>query len=308
MPRTCAVVVTFNRKNTLGVCLQTILNAQTVPDKVLVVDNASRDGTAEFVAANFTDKASVLRLPQNCGGAGGFKAGLAEALRLEYDFIWAMDDDHEVEPDTLDRMMDALNTLDCDIVGPLILAPTRDGRLSWEMGPGGKGYRECAAITNAFEGRGYFEKIPDAFNAALYRRSVFEKLGLPDDRLFIRGDEVEFGLRMERHAIKGVVLTDAKVFHPAAPGDSCSVVSLGRFHLTAYYTGNQLKDYCIFRNRAFYYKKYGRYKSLLLDPPRYLLFFLVRRKLDFKGFGLWRKGYFDGLAGRFGYERELLKS
>lgn len=308
MPRIVAVIVTFNRKSTLGVCLQTILTSQTVPDKVLVVDNASSDGTAEYVSANFGESVSVLRLPQNRGGAGGFKAGLEEAVRLEYNFIWTMDDDHEVEPDTLGRMMDALDRLDCDVVGPLILAPTRDGRLSWEMGPGGMGYRDCAAITKAYEGRGYFEKIPDAFNAALYRRSVFERLGLPDDRLFIRGDEVEFALRMEQHGIKGVVLTGAKVFHPASPGDRCSVVSLGRFQLTAYYTGNRLKDYCIFRNRAFYYKKYGRYKSLLVDPPRYLLFFMLRRKLDLKGFQLWWKGYFDGLAGRFGYERELLKS
>lgn len=291
----------------LAVCLRTILEAQVVPDKVLVVDNASTDGTPEFVAANFGSPVSVLQLPQNRGGAGGFKAGIAEALQQQYEFIWTMDDDHEVEPDTLARMMEAMNTLPCDVVGPLVLAPSRDGRLCWEMGPGGKGFHTCDAITKAYSDRGYFEKIPDAFNATLYSRSVFDKLGLPDDRLFIRGDEVEFGLRMEKNHVRGIVLTAAHVFHPAAPGDSCPVVSFGGFHLTAYYTGNRLKDYCIFRNRAFYFKKYGRYKSLLLDPPRYLLFFLLRRKLDFAGFRLWRKGYFDGLAGRFGYERELLK-
>jgi rhamnopyranosyl-N-acetylglucosaminyl-diphospho-decaprenol beta-1,3/1,4-galactofuranosyltransferase len=307
MPGICAVLVTFNRKNMLAVCLRTILEAEVVPDKVLVVDNASSDGTPEFVEANFGAPVSVLRLPQNRGGAGGFKAGLAEALRLQYEFIWTMDDDHEVAPDALRRMTEAMSTLQCDVVGPLILAPSNDGRLSWEMGPGGKGFRDCGSITAAYAGRGYFEKIPDAFNAALYRRSVFDTLGLPDDRLFIRGDEVEFGLRMEKHNIKGVVITAAKVFHPAAPGDSCEVVSFGGLHLTAYYTGNRLKDYCIFRNRAFYFKKYGRYKSLLLDPPRYLLFFLMRRKLDLAGFRLWRKGYCDGLSGRFGYERELLK-
>ncbi|MGA8599704.1 MAG: glycosyltransferase [Bryobacteraceae bacterium] len=308
MRKTCAVIVTFNRKRTLEECLKTILNAHVAPDKVLVVDNASSDGTPEFVASNFGEAVSVLRLPQNRGGAGGFKAGLAEAVHLGYDFIWTMDDDHEVEPDTLRRLIDAMNRLDCDVAGPLILAPNGDGRLAWEMGPNGIGYHDCADITRAYEDRGYFEKIPDAFNAALYRRSVFEKLGLPDDRLFIRGDEVEFGLRMEKHGIKCVVLTEAKVFHPAAPTDRITVVSFGGMQLTAYYTGNRLKDYCISRNRAFYFKKYGRYKSLLLDPPRYILFFLLRRKLDFKGFGLWRKGYFDGLAGRFGYEHELLKS
>jgi rhamnopyranosyl-N-acetylglucosaminyl-diphospho-decaprenol beta-1,3/1,4-galactofuranosyltransferase len=308
MPKTCAVIVTFNRKNTLALCLETILNGRVAPDKVLVVDNASSDGTAEFVSANFGKNVSVLHLPENRGGAGGFKAGLAEAIRMQYDFIWTMDDDHEVEPDTLGLLIDGMNRLDCDVVGPLILAPTRDGRLSWEMGPNGMGYHDCTTITRAYEGRGYFEKIPDAFNAALYRRSVFEKLGLPDDRLFIRGDEVEFGLRMEKHRIKSVVLTEAKVFHPAAPADRCAVISFGGIRLTAYYTGNRLKDYCISRNRAFYFKKYGRYRSLLLDPPRYLLFFLMKRRLDLQGLRLWGKGYFDGLAGRFGYEHELLKS
>jgi hypothetical protein len=84
-------------------------------------------------------------------------------------------------------------------------------------------------------------------------------------------------------------------------------MNVGGERLTAYHTGNQLKDYCIFRNRPFYFKKYGRYKSLLLDPPRYSLVFLMRRRFDFAGFQLWRKGYFGGISGRFGYERELLK-
>jgi rhamnopyranosyl-N-acetylglucosaminyl-diphospho-decaprenol beta-1,3/1,4-galactofuranosyltransferase len=308
MSEICAVIVTFNRKSLLAVCLRTILTADLAPSHVLVIDNASTDGTAEFVSSNFSSNVSVMRLPQNRGGAGGFKAGIGEALRLGYDFIWTMDDDHEVAHDTLRLMSDALTNLNCDVVGPLILAPSRDGRLAWEMGPGGKGFFDRTAITAAYATPGFFKKIPDAFNAALYRRSVFETLGLPDDRLFIRGDEVEFGLRMERDGIKGAVLVNAVVFHPAAPCDSCEVLSVGGLHLTAYYTGNRLKDYCIFRNRAFYFKKYGRYKSLLLDPPRYFLFFLMRRKLDLGGLRLWWKGYFDGLAGRFGYERELLKS
>jgi hypothetical protein len=111
---------------------------------------------------------------------------------------------------------------------------------------------------------------------------------------------------MEKHGVRAIVCTSAKVFHPAAAADKCSVLSFGRLKLTAYYTGNQLKDYCIFRNRAFYYKKYGRYKSLLLDPPRYLLFFLLTRRFDLQGLRLWIRGYSDGLLGHFGYERQLI--
>jgi rhamnopyranosyl-N-acetylglucosaminyl-diphospho-decaprenol beta-1,3/1,4-galactofuranosyltransferase len=307
MPGICAVVVTFNRKNLLAICLETILGGELAPDGVLVVDNASSDGTPEFVESLFDGRVSVLRLKQNRGGAGGFKVGVEETLRRGYDFLWTMDDDHEVDSEALKRLKAAMDQYYCDAVGPMIVAPTRDDRLCWEMGPGGKGYFTLSAIQKAYAGSGYFQKIPDAFNATLYRRSVFERIGLPDERLFIRGDEVEFGLRMEKNNVKGVVLTEAIVYHPPSPGDTCEVVTFWGVKLTAYYTGNRLKDYCIFRNRAFYFKKYGRYRSLLLDPPRYLVFFLMTRKFDIAGFRLWRKGYFDGLAGRFGYERELLK-
>lgn len=302
----CAVVVTYNRKHMLERCLRTILQGVLVPDQILVVDNASSDGTAEFVQSTFDHGVSVQRLPQNRGGAGGFKAGISEALRLGYECFWLMDDDHEVEKNTLKVMMDTMAAQSSDVVGPVILSSARDGSLSWEIGPGRSKYQDYESMNRDWGRIGWFKKIPDAFNAALYRRSVFERLGLPDDRLFIRGDEVEFALRMEKHGTSAVVATGARVFHPAAAADKWSVISLGKMKLTAYYTGNRLKDYCIFRNRAFYYKKYGQYKSLLLDPPRYILFFLLTRRFDLGGLRLWLRGYTDGLLGHFGYERQLI--
>lgn len=304
----CAIVVTYNRKRMLEKCLRTILDGHLVPDHTLVVDNASSDGTVEFVEATFHSDVSVLKLPQNRGGAGGFKAGLEEALRLGYEYFWLMDDDHEVANDALEIMKDVLEKQSADVVGPVILSSARDGSLSWEIGPERVKYRDYETMRRDWGGTGWFSKIPDAFNAALYRRSVFERLGLPDDRLFIRGDEVEFGLRMEAHHVSAVVATSAKVYHPAAVGDKCVVLALGNMKLTAYYTGNRLKDYCIFRNRAFYYKKHRRYKHLLLDPPRYMWFFLLTRRFDLRGLRLWMRGYIDGLLGKFGYERQLLAS
>jgi rhamnopyranosyl-N-acetylglucosaminyl-diphospho-decaprenol beta-1,3/1,4-galactofuranosyltransferase len=302
----CAIVVTYNRKHMLERCLHSILDGELVPEKILVVDNASSDGTVEYIEATFPKGVSVLRLSQNRGGAGGFKAGLHEALQMGYEYFWMMDDDHEVAKGALKIMMDVLDKQSADVVGPVILSSARDGSLSWEIGPGRSKYRDYETLWRDWGQVGCFSKIPDAFNAALYRRSVFEKLGLPDDRLFIRGDEVEFGLRMETHGVRAVVATGAKVFHPAAAGDKCVVLSLGKMRLTAYYTGNRLKDYCIFRNRAFYYKKYKRYRSLLLDPPRYIWFFLMTRRFDLQGLRLWLRGYTDGLLGHFGYERQLL--
>jgi rhamnopyranosyl-N-acetylglucosaminyl-diphospho-decaprenol beta-1,3/1,4-galactofuranosyltransferase len=305
MPNTCAVIVTFNRKETLAVCLRSILDGELVPEKLLVVDNASTDGTPEFVQTHFPD-ASVLRLPRNMGGAGGFKAGMAEALRLGYEFMWVMDDDHVVEKQTFRELMDAMRVSGKGVVGPVILAPSHDGKLSWPMGPGGQGYLTYESIVRDYGANGYIPQNPAPFNAVLYRRSAVEQLGLPDERLFIRGDEMEYSFRIDRQRVGAIVSVRAHVYHPMATNEYYDVLTVGKTRLTACYTGNRLKDYCLFRNRAFYFKKYGQYKSLLLDPPRYLLFFLRNRKFDFAGLRFWFKAYLDGLLGNFGYERKLL--
>src|SRR4051812_35207484 len=77
---TCAVVVTYNRKALLTECLQA-LGAQTrAPDEILVVDNASTDGTAAMVREHFPD-VRLEALDTNRGGAGGFHHGLDAAHR-----------------------------------------------------------------------------------------------------------------------------------------------------------------------------------------------------------------------------------
>src|ERR1044072_8228547 len=74
-----AVVVTHDRRDLLAEAL-TAIGAQTrVPDVVVVVDNASSDGTAELLESRFPG-VDLVRLPYNTGGAGGFAAGIRSAL------------------------------------------------------------------------------------------------------------------------------------------------------------------------------------------------------------------------------------
>ncbi|MFX5615039.1 glycosyltransferase, partial [Acinetobacter baumannii] len=73
-------------------CLQSVLSQTRAPDHVLVVDNASTDGTGEMLKEEFPE-VEVLRLPENQGGAGGFHEGIKRAYEAGYDWIWLMDDD-----------------------------------------------------------------------------------------------------------------------------------------------------------------------------------------------------------------------
>ena len=91
-----AVVVTYNRYELLQQNLRAPINQSYSLARILVVDNASTDGTLLNLAEDgWTDHPSirVLALPDNTGGAGGFAAGMRHALELGADWLWMMDDD-----------------------------------------------------------------------------------------------------------------------------------------------------------------------------------------------------------------------
>jgi GT2 family glycosyltransferase len=105
-PRVVAVVVTYNRRELLLEALAALAAQVRAPDAVVVVDNASSDGTADAVAAAHPD-AQLVRLTHNTGGAGGFATGLSAALADGADLVWLMDDDTVPKPGALDELLAA---------------------------------------------------------------------------------------------------------------------------------------------------------------------------------------------------------
>jgi GT2 family glycosyltransferase len=98
-PDLTVLVVTWCARELLGKCLAA-LGAQTRPHRLLVVDNASTDGTADLLAA--LPQAQVLRLPTNRGFAGGVAAGLAE---VRTPWLALLNDDAEPAPGWLDALV-----------------------------------------------------------------------------------------------------------------------------------------------------------------------------------------------------------
>ncbi len=105
-PRVIAVVVTYNRRDLLTQAPSAVLGQSRTPDTVIVIDNASTDGTADLVRTRFPS-VRLAAAQRNTGGAGGFAYGLALALAEEADLVWLMDDDTVPEPGALRAMLDA---------------------------------------------------------------------------------------------------------------------------------------------------------------------------------------------------------
>jgi GT2 family glycosyltransferase len=107
--RVVAVVVTWNRRDLLAESLDAIAAQTRSADRLIVVDNASDDGTAALLAERFAsaDDGDVVHSERNLGGAGGFALGLERALRADADAVWLMDDDTVPAPTALERLTDA---------------------------------------------------------------------------------------------------------------------------------------------------------------------------------------------------------
>ena len=94
------VVVSWQGRHLLGPCLDS-LKAQTMPHRLVVVDNASTDGTAEFLAAEHSG-ATVVTTPENLGFAGGVQAGL-DVVDTPYAAL--LNNDAQAEPGWLEALV-----------------------------------------------------------------------------------------------------------------------------------------------------------------------------------------------------------
>src|SRR4051794_34954192 len=97
-----AVVVTFNRRDYLERCLTALRSQTQALARIVVIDNASTDGTDGFLAGQA--EVDTITMPENVGGAGGFARGALEALEPSVGFIWLMDDDCEPDAACCERL------------------------------------------------------------------------------------------------------------------------------------------------------------------------------------------------------------
>jgi GT2 family glycosyltransferase len=183
------VVLTRNRQDSLRRTL-TAISAQSRPaDRIIVVDNASDDGTADMLQREFA-LVRVVRSDHNLGAAGGRSRGMREAFDGDADAVWFVDDDSTPQPDTLARTLDVAQRIPNlgmlgQMGGTLPLGIIRHDR----YGP---------AIDSAAEANVVDFVLTDG---AIVTRAAYDRVGALDDRYFIMMEDIEYPLRVKREGL-----------------------------------------------------------------------------------------------------------
>lgn len=214
MGEIAAVIVTYNRLPKLKKVIDSVLAQSRTVDYVVIVDNASTDGTGEFLNELAAREASVkvVSLTTNTGGAGGFSAGMEHGYQLGADFVWVMDDDGYPEPGALAALEAGLERA-IDELGPNVgfacsVVKFIDGSIC-EMNNPVPTWDWARLLV---KGQNAVTVVSCSFVSVLIPRWALELCGLPYADYFIWYDDAEYTQRLSK-ACPGIQVLDSQVVH-----------------------------------------------------------------------------------------------
>jgi rhamnopyranosyl-N-acetylglucosaminyl-diphospho-decaprenol beta-1,3/1,4-galactofuranosyltransferase len=224
-----AIVVTHNRKELLRECLAALSAQKRAPDRILVVDNASSDGTRDMLQAEYP-QADLLALPTNEGGAGGFHEGMKRAHAEGAEWLWLMDDDTIPRPDALAELLAAPALLDPSRQPTLLASKVvwRDGRIHPMNAP----WPDRTRVEHAIDGaeRGLMPLRHATFASLLVHRAAVDRHGLPLKHFFIWSDDVEYTSRMVLSGDLAYLVPRSVAVHKTKTAHTAMSSPPGRFY------------------------------------------------------------------------------
>ncbi len=288
------VLVTFNRLEKLKVALKCFSSQIEKPTYMIVVDNASTDGTSRFLSEwqaeeeGFEKK--VLTLPSNTGGSGGFYEGLSLAQKKKANWIWVSDDDAFPEQDCLmvaKQFIASKN--DSDSYSALCGAVYNRGEINvmHRRRTFHKGVKYYSIPVGVDEYSREFFCNTFSYVGSILNRTKMEIVGLPQKNYFIWNDDTEHSLRMSKVG-KIVCLPQMKINHDEM-ADSTS------FSWKSYYgTRNRLD--LMRRNFPSYFFVYQwlkfaffAFRRFILNREEGFLYFSAVKDALLRNYGLHKK-------------------
>lgn len=273
----CAVVVTHRRRELLATSLDAVVTQDRRPDHLIVVDNDNDPQVRDLVTGQPVGS-TYLGSRRNLGGAGGFALGMLHALALGADWIWLADDDgRPADATVLSTLLACARTHNLAEVSPMVCNLDDPDRLAFPLRRGLVWRRLTSELrTDSSSSSGdLLPGIASLFNGALFRADTVDAVGVPDLRLFVRGDEVELHRRLVRSGLPFGTCLTASYLHPCGTDEFKPILG-GRMHTQ--YPENAAKRFYTYRNRGYLQSQPGMRKLVFQEWVRFAWYFLVTRR------------------------------
>lgn len=305
--KVCVVIVTYNRLELLKRTLQALFSQSYPIEQIIIIDNASTDGTDEYLTLlKYLNVNNIFykKLAENLGGAGGFQVGVELAHKTCCDWVWLMDDDGYPSDQCLSQLLFYCN--DFDFYGPLVLDDQTQEILSFPINY--KKYNihfqtntQLKKFTQE-ENENILENVLIPFNGVLLKRNLIDKIGVPQAKFFIWGDDMEYTYRAQLANARIGTISDIYFYHPTAPNLGTKMF-FGRMQFND--TDSQIKLYCLCRNNTNNLKNYRSAIHALAFIAKTYWFYLFTKpswsKLKFVHAALWA-----GWRGNFNQHRSFI--
>ena len=259
-----AVVVTYNRLELLRQCVEA-LRAQTTVCDILIVDNASTDGTSNWLASQ--PDLFCCHIDRNIGSSGGFNYGMRWAVEVEYDYVWVMDDDTLPQSDALEKLLEADKILTGNFGWLSSVALWTDGsecRMNRQKQK--KIFRADSLLLKC----GLVQAEQATFVSLFFRSDTIRRFGLPISEFYLSGDDIELTRRI---AVRGdrpcFVVGKSQVIH-ASKNNIGSNVALDDMQRIGRY-------FYAFRNETYLYRQEGMKGNVYCFAKRCRDFFWIIR-------------------------------
>jgi rhamnopyranosyl-N-acetylglucosaminyl-diphospho-decaprenol beta-1,3/1,4-galactofuranosyltransferase len=290
-----AVLVTHRRRDELTKSLDALTAQSRTPDHIVVVDNDDDERVRELVAGQPV-ATTYLGSRRNLGGAGGFALGMLHALAHGADWLWLADDDgRPQDSEVLAALLSCARRHSLAEVSPMVCDMADPARLAFPLRRGLVWRRFVSELRTEGDVQDLLPGIASLFNGALFRAETLEAIGVPDLRLFVRGDETELHRRLVRSGLPFGTCLDAVYLHPQG-GDEFKPILGGRMHTQ--YPDDANKRFFTYRNRGYLLSQPGLRRLLLQEWMRFGWYFLVSRR-DPRGLTEWLRLRRQGRRERF---------
>ena len=226
VPKVIISILNWNKSSDTLACIDSILqlDKHAASFEVTVIDNGSSDTEWETLLAGTAGKSiQVLREAKNIGFAAGHNIVMRRALEQKVDFIWLVNNDTLVRPDTLSKLLDVFASDPvCGAVAPVSVA-THDENVMDFAGSihDWKNLTQARPQTVA-EVALLEKKFPlDMWvsgAAMLIRTRALKEVGLLDERYFAYYEDTDFGARLARHGWTSRMAFDATIRHECYDG------------------------------------------------------------------------------------------